>query len=324
MMEQGHTRFSPDTGFGLVRQHEARTESHTLDDVASMINGSTPTTMRNNGIVMPQWAFKKWSLHDPFKPIPNMRRMHMIRLEMRSNGHVHTLTREGYMDYWKDHGTLLKQGYVWPDGVDDKDLVEDQPLCVLSDSRICHIREHVMQAVRADKKAFWDAIAPQAVADRVAAEKAQQRQVTRTTPTTNDNVITENTSVEEVNVETSDDMHVQSDVVPDSAISPQIVESSTTDIVDCDDEVVPLTRKRNRSSSKKSSHKKSKKKKKTKKTKKSHTVIQNDDVCQTPPTTFVVDNDPLVVQEVAEPSTETEKKRGDLLRCRRSFLIPQT
>ena len=60
-MAVGHTKFSPNHGFGLVRMKKV-CDTYTLEDVTRMISESTPNTCRMNGIIMPDSAFRAWKI----------------------------------------------------------------------------------------------------------------------------------------------------------------------------------------------------------------------------------------------------------------------
>lgn len=59
-MEVGHTKFSPDAGFGMIRNFEKNFSHETIYDVSRMITESTPTSKRNIGHVFDGAHFKKW------------------------------------------------------------------------------------------------------------------------------------------------------------------------------------------------------------------------------------------------------------------------
>lgn len=93
MMEKGHTKFSPDTGFGLIWREEKNQTMETIDEVDQMIRQSTPDTGRNEGVHFEPEHFKKWDHHVRFKPIWHIRKQHLIQFVKLDDGSLITETR---------------------------------------------------------------------------------------------------------------------------------------------------------------------------------------------------------------------------------------
>jgi len=153
-MERGHTKFEPDAGFGIVRREEKNTDTETINDVVSMVNNSSRHTHRNIGVHFDSKNFKFWNHHERFRPIPRIRKQHMIQFILK-NGTVKTYTREIYSGRWQDHGTLLKDGYEWPSLTE---MMVDKPAPTLSKARIGHLRRTVLPIISDEARPWWDSI----------------------------------------------------------------------------------------------------------------------------------------------------------------------
>lgn len=57
---KGHTKFSPDAGFGLIKKHYRTTNIYTIDQVAEEIEHSTQNTKRNLAIILERKDFGNW------------------------------------------------------------------------------------------------------------------------------------------------------------------------------------------------------------------------------------------------------------------------
>lgn len=57
---KGHTKFSPDGGFGLIKKHYRRENVYTIEQVANEIKKSTRVTERNDAIILEKKDFGDW------------------------------------------------------------------------------------------------------------------------------------------------------------------------------------------------------------------------------------------------------------------------
>lgn len=130
MMEKGRTEFSPDIGFGLIRRQEKNDTYATIEDVLSTIQASTPHSYRNTGVFFTSQHFKTWNHQLRFKPIPHIRKKHLIQFIKTDAGDVTNRTREGYTGPWTDHGEMLLSGKLWCQSLQD-DLVDVPYLLLL-------------------------------------------------------------------------------------------------------------------------------------------------------------------------------------------------
>ena len=140
-MEKGHTKFSPDTGFGLVRREEKNSNLETMNNVVKMVSCSTPHSNRNRAVHFEPRFFKVWNHHERSIPIPNIRKQHLIQFAKDENGYVLTRSKQGYTGSWTEHGYMLKRGQIWFDYLEE-DLI-DVPPSKLKLSRILHIRRQI-------------------------------------------------------------------------------------------------------------------------------------------------------------------------------------
>lgn len=70
-MIKGHTKFSPDGGFGLIKKHYRRANVYTIEQVADAIKNSTRNTERNDAVILEEKDFGNWksSLQKFFSPL---------------------------------------------------------------------------------------------------------------------------------------------------------------------------------------------------------------------------------------------------------------
>jgi len=59
-MLKGHTKFSPDGGFGMIKKHYRRANVYTIEHVANVLRISTPETKRNEAIILGKDDFGDW------------------------------------------------------------------------------------------------------------------------------------------------------------------------------------------------------------------------------------------------------------------------
>jgi hypothetical protein len=57
---KGHTKFSPDGGFGTIKKQSRRADVYTIEQVASEIIASTHKTERNKAIILEKKDFGNW------------------------------------------------------------------------------------------------------------------------------------------------------------------------------------------------------------------------------------------------------------------------
>lgn len=57
---KGHTKFSPDGGFGMIKKHYRRTNAYAIEQVAEAIKKSTHETERNQAIILEKKNFGHW------------------------------------------------------------------------------------------------------------------------------------------------------------------------------------------------------------------------------------------------------------------------
>lgn len=92
----GHTKFSPDGYFGLIRKRYRHSNVYTYDDLVETINQSSPSghnrcqryASQRSG--KPQIAYRDWStwLKEYFKDIPGIARYRHFRIDHRERGTV--------------------------------------------------------------------------------------------------------------------------------------------------------------------------------------------------------------------------------------------
>lgn len=100
-LEVGHTRSPPDTAGGLFRMHEQKCDNERHEKMLSVIANSTPESLRNIGVSIPDHAFFNWSsLYSPFYELKGIRKAHVIELEAHEDYRVVTRWREIYNGPW--------------------------------------------------------------------------------------------------------------------------------------------------------------------------------------------------------------------------------
>jgi hypothetical protein len=83
----GHTKFSPDGYFGLVRRHYRRSQVYTYEQLAKVIEGSSKNghnaCQRYSGVIYRDWS--SW-LSTYFKTIPKITDYHHFRIDVKKPG----------------------------------------------------------------------------------------------------------------------------------------------------------------------------------------------------------------------------------------------
>ena len=85
MMERGHTKLSPDTGFGLIRREKKNSNLETMNNVVKIVSWSTPHSNHNIAVHFEPSFFKVWNHHERFIPLPNIRKQHLTRFAKDTN-----------------------------------------------------------------------------------------------------------------------------------------------------------------------------------------------------------------------------------------------
>jgi hypothetical protein len=99
---KGHTKFSPDGGFGMIKKHYRRATLYTIDQVAQAINQSTEETRRNAAVVLGKEAFGEWktALRSYFAPLKGISACAAFRFDATyALGEVHV--QEYNDDTWQ-------------------------------------------------------------------------------------------------------------------------------------------------------------------------------------------------------------------------------
>lgn len=124
---KGHTKFSPDGGFGMIKRYYRRANIYTIDQVAKVIQESTMTTQRNTAIILPQRRFGDWktALRQYFLPFKGVGACAAFRFHTTyALGEVQV---QGYdEDTWKS--VRLLQPHIQP-----HDLLTNREFLTLAD-----------------------------------------------------------------------------------------------------------------------------------------------------------------------------------------------
>ena len=114
-MLSGHTKFSPDSFFGLFKKAYCRSSVSTITEVASVVDRSTTTGQNRHQLVRSQDGstllnFYKWSAHLNrfFKPVPNITTYHNFRVNSSQPGTVFLRT---YSDSDMTQCTILQASF---------------------------------------------------------------------------------------------------------------------------------------------------------------------------------------------------------------------
>lgn len=116
---KGHTKFSPDGGFGLIKKYYRRANLYTIDQVAQAINQSTEETHRNTAVVLGKEAFGEWktALRTYFAPLKGISTCAAFRFDAAyALGEVHV--QEYQDDTWQSMH-LLHESLTPADVLDD-------------------------------------------------------------------------------------------------------------------------------------------------------------------------------------------------------------
>lgn len=97
-MPLGHTRFSVDWAFGLFKQHFRRSDAFTLEQLKDIVDGSTPNSHVNHGILVSdergtnlKIQFLKWSNYFEnlkWTKIPDLTKYYHFKFKSSSLGYV--------------------------------------------------------------------------------------------------------------------------------------------------------------------------------------------------------------------------------------------
>jgi len=98
-MPPGHTKFAPDWCFGLLKRAFRRSEVHCLDDLASIVEGSTPQTYINRAQIVqseaahdePNVISYDWHTffqHARFRTLPGIKKLMHFRFTSEMPGFV--------------------------------------------------------------------------------------------------------------------------------------------------------------------------------------------------------------------------------------------
>jgi hypothetical protein len=126
---KGHTKFSPDGGFGLIKKYYRRANLYTIDQVTQAINQSTEKTHRNTALVLGKDAFGEWktALREYFAPLKGVSACTAFRFDAAyALGEVHV--QENDETTWQRVHLLHKSL---------------SPEHVLHDEQFIHLPDHV-------------------------------------------------------------------------------------------------------------------------------------------------------------------------------------
>lgn len=143
----GHTKFSPDSHFGLIRQRYRKSGIYTYEQLANVIEESTGNgynichTRDKSKIVYRDWT--GW-LSAYFKVIPNITRYHHFRLDSKENGIIivkkNIDSKDEKIDLTKGKNFVdLKEKTLYPETILHSTGLSAERQWYLYD----HIREHI-------------------------------------------------------------------------------------------------------------------------------------------------------------------------------------
>lgn len=155
----GHTKFSPDGHFGIIKQIQRRTATFTLDDIKQMVYDSSPKRNVNIPHVEPV-SYRSWSsfLAKRYRPITEIASFQLFELR-RSEPDTVFLGKTGLSNEELIRYSLLKptgEAIQWP-GSHQEDVA---PLISIESSKFNltrrkYLRDHFDRYIPESKKQFW-------------------------------------------------------------------------------------------------------------------------------------------------------------------------
>ena len=108
----GHTKFSPDWCFGLMKQRYRRTKVDSLQDLVDVVNGSAIVNFaqlvgtQEGDVLVPTYDWCSY-LSPYFKRVDNIKKLHSFQISSPSSGDVEVVVRE-YSDTPEQHVSLVR------------------------------------------------------------------------------------------------------------------------------------------------------------------------------------------------------------------------
>lgn len=141
---KGHTKFSPDGGFGMIKKHYRRVNAYTIEHVADEVRKSTRGTRRNNAIILRNKKFGNWktALRSFFTPMKGVSSFCIFKFDKKYHlGEVRTLKHEE--EKFEIHN-LLRNGL--------------RPEEILSNSTFVKLQEYLppLEQPQMQAKKQWD------------------------------------------------------------------------------------------------------------------------------------------------------------------------
>jgi len=144
----GHTKFSPDSHFGLIRQRYRNSAVYTYNQLAKVVEESAEGNYNacqrySSGVSMPRIIYRDWSawLSKFFKPIPNITSYHHFAIDFEESGVV-CVKKE--VDSKEEKINLIKSGCQF-------DAAQELPLELfpegLSIERQWYLYEHIREHI---------------------------------------------------------------------------------------------------------------------------------------------------------------------------------
>jgi hypothetical protein len=141
---KGHTKFSPDGGFGIIKKHYRRVNAYTIEHVADAVRKSTIESKRNDAVILENKDFGDWkaALRDYFIPMKGVTAFCVFKFDKKYPlGEVRTL-KYGEEKYEKHN--LLKTGLC--------------PEYLVNDSAFVKLQKHLppLEQPQMQVKKQWD------------------------------------------------------------------------------------------------------------------------------------------------------------------------
>ncbi len=141
---KGHTKFSPDGGFGLIKKRYRRVNAYTIEHVADEVIKSTRESKRNDAVILENKDFRDWktALQNYFTSLKGVRDFCIFEFDKKYQlGEVRTYKHEEKK--FKTHN-LLKKG-----------LHSEK---ILSDYIFVNLKEHLspLEQPEMQSKKKWD------------------------------------------------------------------------------------------------------------------------------------------------------------------------
>ena len=108
----GHTKFSPDWCFGLMKQRYRRTKVDSLQDLVDVVNGSAHVNFaqlvgtQEGDVLVPTYDWGSY-LSPYFKRVDHIKKFHSFQISSPSSGHLEVVVWE-YSDTPQQHVNLVR------------------------------------------------------------------------------------------------------------------------------------------------------------------------------------------------------------------------